>query len=375
MQSGLSKNGTTILLHMMAWTLLGFVLFYPPLTWDRNPPTSFWLKQVFNLVIAVGVFYFNARFMAPRLLAKGDLAVFIAWFVLSIVVMLVIARIVEIQFHVLEQMSARKPGSKPKSIYNLDMYLFTTFLMVLAVSTGVAAVERWHNEAKIREEVEKRQISSELALLKAQINPHFFFNTLNNIYALTYSDVPMSRDAILKLSRMMRYVLYETLQDTAMLSKEVTFIKDYIELMKLRMHACTTVSFHEPKPNREYAIAPMLLLPFVENAFKHGTSAMQDTEIFIDLKIENGVLFLRVINQIYQEKDPLKIDNGGIGLVNTQRRLNLLYPESYLLNINQDLEKGVYQVDLKIDLADATPLPRPQNLSDLISEPKMELKY
>ena len=375
MHSGKLQNGTTIFLHMMAWTLLAFVLFYPPLTWDKNPPASFWIKQAINLVIMIGIFYFNAMFMAPRLLLRGDLAAFITWFVVSIVLMLVLARIIELQLNVAEHMAAQSPRFKPKSIYRLDMYLFITFVMVMAVSTGVAAVERWRDEWKIREEVEKRQISSELALLKAQINPHFFFNTLNNIYALTYSDVPMSRDAILKLSRMMRYVLYETLQDTAMLSKEITFIKDYIELMKLRMHACTTVSFHEPKPDREYAIAPMLLLPFVENAFKHGTSAMQDTEIFIDLKIENGVLFLRVVNQIYQEKDPLKIDNGGIGLVNTQRRLNLLYPEKYLLDIDQNLDKGVYQVDLKIDLSDATPLPRPQNLSDLISEPKMELKY
>lgn len=366
----------TIFLHMMAWTLLAFVLFYPPFTWEKNPPASFWIKQVINLVIMVGVFYFNARFMAPRLLLKGDILLFIGWFVISIVLMLVLARVIELQLRVAEDMAALRPGFKPKSVYNLDMYLFITFLMVQAVSTGVAAVERWHDEWKIREEVEKRQISSELALLKAQINPHFFFNTLNNIYALTYSDVPLSRDAILKLSRMMRYVLYETLQDTAVLSKEITFIKDYIELMKLRLHECTTVSFQEPKPDREYAVAPMLLLPFVENAFKHGTSAMQETEIFIDLKIENGVLMLRVVNQIYQEADPLKIDSGGIGLVNTQRRLDLLYPEKYTLDIDQNLEKGAYKVELKIDLvdADAATLPHGKNLSDLRSEPKMELR-
>ena len=376
MQTGKLKNGTAVFLHIVTWTLLVFVLFYPPFSWDKSPPASFWIKQVINLLIMVGVFYFNARFMAPRFLLKGNLAAFIAWFVLSLVLMLFIARVIELQLRVAEDTAALIPGYKPKSIYNLDMYLFIAFLMVLAVSTGVAAVERWHDEWKIRVEAEKQQISSELALLKAQINPHFFFNTLNNIYALTYSDAPMSRDAILKLSRMMRYVLYETLQDTAILSKEITFIKDYIELMKLRLHACTTVSFQEPKSDGDYAIAPMLLLPFVENAFKHGTSAMQDTRIFIDLKIENGVLSLHVINKIYHEKDPLKIDIGGIGLLNTQRRLNLLYPGKHMLNIDQNLESELYKVDLEINLASAveTTLPQIPKISDLISQSTSELK-
>ncbi len=351
MQPEKSKKGLTIFLHIAAWILLGFiVLFYPPLSWSFDVPSSFWLKQLINLFILVGAFYLNARVITPRLLLNGKIALFAAWSVTWVVLILVLARIIEVQLQVNEAFAVSAPGKNHKSVFSLDVYLFMVILLVLMISTSLAVIERWQADSRKKELIEKQHISSELSLLKAQINPHFFFNTLNNIYALTYSDVPVSREAILKLSRMMRYVLYETIQDTAFLSKEISFIKDYIELMKLRLHGCTTVSFTEPQPDYEYEVAPMLLLPFIENAFKHGRSGMEKAEIRIDLGVENGILLLTVVNDIHQDKDVLTTESGGIGLINTQRRLNLLYPGKHSLVVDEDRAANTYSVVLEIDL-------------------------
>ncbi|AXE19614.1 histidine kinase [Runella rosea] len=351
MELGKSISSLTVLVHIMVWLLLGFiVLFYPPLTWDMTVPTSFWIKQILNFFMLAGMFYFNALYMVPAFLVNEKKTVFIVWFVGIIFCFLVLARIIEINLHVNEQMAALKGSKSIKSKYTLDVHLFMVAILVMVISTSFAAAQRWQSEVKKHEMIEKQHIASELALLKAQINPHFFFNTLNNIYALTYSDIPVSREAILKLSRMMRYLLYETPLESALLSQEISFMNDYIELMKLRLHAYTTLEVQEFKSDHEYSVAPMLLLPFIENAFKHGTSSLNKTAILIALNAQNGLLTLRVKNQIHPNKDAAGGINGGIGLINTKRRLDLLYPGRHSLIINEDIENKMYQVELKIEL-------------------------
>jgi len=351
MQLGKSISSLTVFVHIMVWLLLGFiVLFYPPLTWDMTVPASFWTKQILNFFMLAGVFYFNALYMVPAFLVNEKKTVFILWFVGVIVCFLVLARIIEINLHVNEQMAALKGSKSVKSKYTLDVHLFMVAILVMVISTSFAAAQRWQSEVKKHEMIEKQHIASELALLKAQINPHFFFNTLNNIYALTYSDIPVSREAILKLSRMMRYLLYETPLERALLSQEISFMNDYIELMKLRLHTCTTLEVQEFKSDHEYSVAPMLLLPFIENAFKHGTSSLNKTTILIALNAHDGLLTLKVKNQIHANKDAVGDTNGGIGLVNTKRRLDLLYPGRHSLMIDEDIENKMYQVELKIEL-------------------------
>src|SRR5580698_6267334 len=143
--------------------------------------------------------------------------------------------------------------------------------------------------------------SSELSFLKAQINPHFFFNTLNNIYALTLVNADTSRKAIHQLSRMMRYVLYDTQNSTTLLSQEVAFIKDYISLMQLRLTDVVKIDFKSPGALKDLAIAPMIFLPFIENAFKHGVSATQPSNINIAVKQNNNTIELEVVNTIIKE--------------------------------------------------------------------------
>ncbi|SDF79041.1 Histidine kinase [Dyadobacter soli] len=346
-----SRSSLTILTHVTVWSLFGFVLlFYPPLTWNITVPPNFWVKQALNLVIMIGVFYANAFFVAPKLLfERNGKVLFVMWLVGVVACFLIVARTIELKLHVLDQMS-RIMNKAPKDPFRLDFHLFMIMLLVMVTSTSLAMAQRWQADAQTRERVEKQHIASELSFLKAQINPHFFFNTLNNIYSLTYSDIPVSREAILKLSRMMRYVLYDTLSDSVPLRQELSFLKDYISLMALRLHECTTLEFEEPAPDKDYWIAPMLLLPFVENAFKHGSSTMQHSRIEVSLKVNEGALSLRVFNHIAHEKDGYQLDQGGIGLTNTRKRLDLLYENKYQLITRENAEDKTYEVVLTLQL-------------------------
>lgn len=344
-----TTNDSTLFLSILVFSLLTFVLFYPPLTWSTNPPASFWTKQVINLVLLSGAFYVNAVYVTPwLLLSKNKKANFVAWYIAATSIFLALARIIEVELHVLEDFGKQNPAILKKSPLDLDHYLFTICLLVLLGSTMYAVATQWQQDAVQNEVSQKQKIASELALLKAQINPHFFFNTLNNIYSLTYSDIPMSREALLKLSRMMRYVLYETISDKSLVSKEMTFVQDYIELMTIRVPALTKVNFVEKTPEKEFLVAPMLLLPFIENAFKYGIDAVNPALIDIELGITANNLHLFVQNDISGQYNN-QISQKGIGLLNTRKRLDLLYPGKHTLKIDENRD-GKYEVMLHITL-------------------------
>ncbi|TZF84712.1 histidine kinase [Pedobacter sp. BS3] len=351
MPSGRSRFIITISVHVLAWALLGFALmFYHPLTWSVKLPSVFWINQLFRLFILVILFYANASVFVPSLVLKNRFFYFALWVLLAIAVTVYLSNLTEnlLQVrHQIEQLN-KLPPRGGKSGY--DIFIMMASLLVLGISTSITVVQRWQKDARIREAMEKQQISSELSFLKAQINPHFFFNTLNNIYALSFTDMPLSRDALHKLSRMMRYLLYETQHDTTLLKQEISFVKDYIALMKLRLNPTAIVTFSEPQLSRDHSIAPMLLLPFVENAFKHGVSATEQTRIEISIAVDDDILHLIVENTIY-DNNALIIENGGIGLANTQRRLDLLYPGRHTLLIRKDDDENRYIVELKIRLS------------------------
>ena len=239
---------------------------------------------------------------------------------------------------------------QPKYYGWIQPALFT-IVLVLGISTSIALVQKWQTDATLRAALEQAKTTSELSFLKAQINPHFFFNTLNNIYALTLIDVETAREALHRLSRMMRYVLYETQAGTTLLSKELAFLSDYIQLMQLRLTDKVTVSLTAPDPLHDRPIAPMLLLPFVENAFKHGVSALHPSRIAINVQQQQNRLLLDVCNTVFAEKAPSLEAGNGIGLTNTRRRLDLLYPGQYALQINEHTPAGEYHVHLTLNLS------------------------
>lgn len=347
-----SKSGAIAAMHLLAWALLGFVLvFYQPLSWSVSLPPAFWVKQFLNFGLLVLLFYFNSLYLVPKYLLTNRIFLFILWGIALVVLILILSKLADHQLDLrrhMERIMPRHRGPKPRHL--IDGILLMTSLLVIGVSTTLAVIQRWQADARLRDAVEKQNISSELALLKAQINPHFFFNTLNNIYALSFTHVALSREATLTLSRMMRYLLYETRHDTAPLSREFAFIDDYIELMKLRVRSTDNVVYTRDEPPHDYPIAPMLLLPFIENAFKHGIDASQLSEIRIHAGVREGVLTLHVTNHIFPVQQVADPENGGIGLYNTTRRLDLLYAGKYQLDISRDETANKYTVNLTINL-------------------------
>ena len=363
-----SRRALKPLIHVLVWGLFGLtLLLFHPLTGRIIMPPQFWVKQGVMLAIWVAAFYLTAQASVPRLLLRGHTSWFAGALVATAAAVLLINYGLEKQLHLRELMdnafhaAARSAGQGPgprggsggslgsRRSYRFDAIGTLITLLVLGISTSITVVGRWQDEAQGRAELEQQRIGSELASLKAQINPHFFFNTLNNIYALTLLDGEQARVAIHRLSRMMRYVLYETAAGPTLLSQEVAFVQDYITLMQLRFTDRVMVAFAPPAPLLDVPLAPMLLLPFVENAFKHGVAASHTSRIAVALcQPTPETLVLEVRNTRLSVPTTDLAGSNGIGLANTRRRLDLLYPGRYRLLVTERTPENEYLVELTL---------------------------
>lgn len=218
------------------------------------------------------------------------------------------------------------------------------------VAVVVSSLYKTAGLAEIREKeaikLQKEKLETEMKLLKSQINPHFLFNTLNNIYALSIVKSESTPEILLKLSDMLRYILYECNADWVNLTNELTYIKNYIDLKRLKDSKGLNISLNLEEGPTRYHIAPMILIPFIENAFKHSNiENLKSGWIKIDLKFENQVLIFSVENT-QPETSFTKDQQGGIGLKNVKRQLELMYPDKHILIINDNLQK--FSVVLKI---------------------------
>lgn len=346
-----------VLIHVLIWTVIAVVLFiYQPLSWNIAIPVQLWIKQGIVLALLITTYYLNAYLFVPRFLLQNHVRKFFILLILMVGSVIFISNLVDPWLHIPQLMDKAfhhrgppPPGRNHGHERDFSILMLTMTSLVLGISTSITAIQKWQTDQRLRQELEQEKTTSELSFLKAQINPHFFFNTLNNIYALTVVDVEASREAIHKLSRMMRYLLYETQQDTTLLSKEIGFIKDYIALMKLRLTDRVTLQFTYPENLKDEQIAPMLFLPFVENAFKHGISATNPSSIAIVIVQDGSQLSMNVRNTIFDEPQTQMEGDSGIGLNNTRRRLDLIYPNSHSLSIERTADDQ-YNVKLKLNL-------------------------
>lgn len=333
-------------IHILGWLLLGFImLFYIPLTWNVILPGVFWLWQTILLCLLIIIFYTNAKIVVPKTIIKDNTSPFLLWAFLAIFAMQFIAFLYTSETDLHNKISLVLGFRKYKNPY-FDNYVLTLTLLVLGISTSWAMLQYWQKAAQHKQKLEQDKTMAELAMLKAQINPHFFFNSLNSIYSLTYTDIEDSRNALHTLSRMMRYLLYST-EETTTLHKEAEFMRDFIALMKLRANSKLTITTNIPEKIHDYPIVPMLLLPLVENAFKHGIHATDKSEIHITLTQNGSNLEFEVENTYFEKSS--KTDEGGIGLTNTKRRLHLIYPNKHSLKAGI-APNGMYNVKLQITL-------------------------
>ncbi len=357
------------------WVVLALVLFQPPPNVDIIP-WPVWQRNTLLFGLLLASYYLNVLVLVPRLLLAGQPG---RYLLVSAALVLAISlghRPTSIRLFGSAEGSRAPAGGLPpppasggvrwplgRGGGRFDTILLLTHVLLLAAGAGRGLARQAQadaqTDAQARQELEQEKTTAELALLKAQINPHFFFNTLHNIYALTLLDGDRARQALHQLSRLMRYVLYDTESSLTRVAPELAFLRDYVDLMHLRLPVTThlTLDLPEPPLYPDALLAPMLLLPFVENAFKHGVSTEQVGSIRIAVRQPlPRTLVLEVVNTHFTDRNPATAGaaleaSNGIGLNNTRRRLQLLYPGQHLLQISDATPAAEYRVLLTLELA------------------------
>ena len=331
---------------------VGLLLFsiLPLFVFDRdNNKDIFWMySYYYQLGFTIVAFYINYLVIVPQFFFSKRKVYFFGVILLFGVLLLIASQ----YFYDLIQFDSLRPpitlegrNLPPKRTLGLHPKLIDNFfllILVLGFSSGMAIIQQLRKNETKQKEIEKARVDSELAFLKNQISPHFFFNSLNNIYALIALDSDKAQKAVEKLSILMRYLIYESNVKTVELQKEFEFTQSYIDLMEQRLTSKVKLDINIQQVLPKVEIPPLIFIPFVENAFKHGVSYRENSFISINLSMENDKVIFVCKNSIpQQQKDPGKV--GGIGITNVNTRLRLIYGEEAQLNIHNDgLEYAVH---------------------------------
>lgn len=291
--------------------------------------------------------YYIFYFVIPLFLERSKVLTLILTSLLGFVVTAIIYRLVDVYIY-LPIFYPEIQGNVFDPI-NLALASFDIFITTTA-ATSIKMIRVHYSSVEYEQELLREKLSSELDFLRAQTNPHFLFNTLNNLYGLARKKSEKTPDAVLMLSKIMRFMLYDCRAPRIQISGEAKVIRDYIELEKLRYNDRLTVHYEEDIDAPSALIAPLLLLPFVENSFKHGAhSSTEAAEIKVNLSLKKNQLDFSVENTFDEDDAPKRDPNAsGIGLRNERRQLELLYPDRHELTISD--ENGWYKAYLKINL-------------------------
>ncbi len=333
-----------ILTHVIFWIayLLFFVFQYT--FYYKNYEVWQWS---FSLSVTIWpdilAAYFINYYLFPKYLFKRKYVQFSIEFIASAVLFVLFQRVL---IYYIDYPFIFPEEAKELIFWDFNpFYTIINIYSVVAVFTAIKLFKYYFQAQKQKDDLEKQNRTSELALLKSQVNPHFLFNTLNNIDSLVTTDQEKASDAIIKLSDIMRYMLYDAATDKVLLQKEINYLQSYISLQELRFAKKDIVGFNIKGTCSNFRIAPMLFIPFVENAFKHGKKNNPGA-IEISLNCAEDKLTFQVVNQydvkIISQKDRTK----GIGLSNVKRRLDLLYPGKHKMEISD--KDGKYKVNLQI---------------------------
>lgn len=317
---------------------------HEPLPPHHEHHFHFPFRFLFFNVSLIAFYYFNSLVLIPRFLARR----YTAMYALSILAcFFFIFLLPDILLLLNPPFGMFEPSREVMAIHFLISTLL--FSVIFMVSSGIKIINEWYRSEQQMKEVLLEKTITELSFLKAQINPHFLFNTLNNIYSLSLKKSDHAPEAIIILSDMMRYVLNDAQRDTVDLEREIDYVSKYIELQKLRLTDMVTIEYNVAGQPEGLAIAPLILMPFIENAFKFGISTAQHCVIQISIHVVGDKLQLLVSNGLFG-KDNLIEHSSGIGLVNARRRLDLLYPDKHNLSIEPEKDDK-YTVHLDINLS------------------------
>lgn len=331
-------------IQVLVWGIVfAFPLFF---TWGRSEMVTWerYLGYVFVPVTFMLVFYFNYFVLIDRLLFRRKLIQFLLANVLFFVVLnfgLDLWHEYYFEHYVHEIPKGQGP---PKMMFILRDGMMMA--LTAALSVAIRMTENWYILEGEKKELEKARSEAELQNLKSQLNPHFLFNTLNNIYSLIAIHPERAQYALHDLSRMLRHVLYEDNHPFVNLDRELSFMRSYIELMSLRLPESVDLKVDLPISGQDIPVAPLLFITLVENAFKHGISPVERSFIHIMIRLEEGQkIYCRVDNSDFPKKDTDR-SGSGIGLQNLRKRLELIYSGRYELRTERT--GGQFVAELKI---------------------------
>ena len=337
MKKHIGQKTLTTIIHVMVW---GFV-FALPLFFSRDQEHPFswewYLGFCITPLACIFVFYTNLFCLIDHVLFRKRLVRFIAINLLLVILLGVstysLRECQRLQKDIpdkeqLEMKRQGPPHPRPPAILFLGQSMLLMGLTV-ALSVAIKMTENWYKTEREKRELEKARTEAELQNLKNQLNPHFLFNTLNNIYSLIAIDQERAQLAVQDLSRLLRHVLYDNTPDMIPLEREFEFTRSYIKLMSLRLSKNTTLEVHIPETGKGLVVAPLLFIPLVENAFKHGVSTMRDSYIRVSIEVQDDNRLECVVENTNFPKKDNDRSGSGIGLQNLRRRLELLYPDRY----------------------------------------------
>jgi len=337
----INKTSTlrNLLLHLFFWAfLIALPILLGPNTNSNNPEeirrSYFWIFYMTSFtVINIPFFYFNTEILLPKLLRAKGVIIYLLTLTGAIVFMLWVH---EELFHwayshFIHQDGQNGGGGGPRR--GALMRMIFQLLFYAAIGTSYRLISDGMKEDERTKEQENERLKSELSFLRSQISPHFMFNVLNSVVSLSRRKPEMVEPVVVKLSELMRYMIYETNDSIVPISKELVYLDSYIDLQKIRFGDDIKIDFaHELGPKTSH-IEPMLLIPFVENAFKHGVGFIENPTIEIELKDSATELYFRVANKKGTTMNETKDESSGIGLANVKRRLELLYPTNHQLEV------------------------------------------
>lgn len=293
------------------------------------------------------VSYFNIYYLFPNFLRRRNYTSYFIAIILTISLGAFIIAGVFMTLDTITDLSKEKLFSMPFILNQAMGITYTT-----AITMSLKLVKHWYENERLAKDLQRVNTETELKYLKSQINPHFLFNSLNSIYALSLKKSDLAPDLILKLSDILRYILYEGSEKKVNLSQEVKYLKSYLELEKIRHGDRMKLHINIEGDLSHYDIAPMLLIPFVENSFKHGLGKDRaEGYVNVNLKTQDNTLEFSIANS--KPKNGMEISKekgytGGIGLINVRKRLNLLYPNKHELSIGDQQEE--FKVSLTLNL-------------------------
>lgn len=327
-----------ILQNIIFWLLYAVIPFFINLSEFRSLPNMYTDAQFYIECAVLG--YFNNLFLMPRLFDQKRYRVYFSTIVLTVLAFNFLSGQITLMI---------SPNYNNGGLLGY-IYEFSDFMIFVIAFCSGRLIRQYLHQLKHINLLEEKRLKAELDFLKAQINPHLLFNTLNTIYSNSLERSPKTPQMILKLSEIMRYMLYETNVHKVSLNKEIEYIKNYIALQELRIQGRGQIKASFEGDVGSLKIAPMLLISFVENAFKYSMDSLSyDIEIVIKLYIENNTLSFEVNNKYEALSDKI-VENGGFGIANTRKRLELTYPQCHELQILDD--QRTFSVKLTLELDD-----------------------